>query len=548
VRPASPIAPLEAILCTERLTQRPKREPDYQTENRALAALVQALADNPSGILQRLADTLLDVFKADSAGVSLLSDDGKTFYWPAIAGAWRPHIGGGTQRNFGPCGDVLDTNAPLLFTHWELRYPYLLEATPLAEEGLLVPFYVGGKAVGTVWAIAHDRRRQFDAEDLRQLESFGRFASAAYQAVELLRLEHSHRMDQRLLQEQARLLADIKSSEHRVREILNAIPAAVYTTDAAGRLTFFNRAAEELAGRKPRLGEDKWCVTARLYHTDGTPLPHDQCPMAVAIKERRPIRGVEAIAERPDGTRFAFMPFPTPLYDAEGKFIGGVNMLVDISQHKAAQEKEKLLVRELQHRSNNLLAVVQTIAQRSLSGAASLPEAKSRFEARLHALARANGRVTNSNWTGVPLAEIVRSELEPFAARIKIEGPEVVLGPRYAQDVSLAVHELMTNAVKYGALSCPGGSVVVSWRLMANGGGQVLQFRWREHGGPPVVPPTREGFGTLLLKTVLVGARLNYAAAGLSYEVELSLNEIEPATEAPRQPGAAQAKAGWSTA
>src|SRR6185312_8509351 len=437
---AATIQPLEAILCTERLAQRPKRDPDYETENRALADLVQALADSPSSIVQKLADTLLTVFKADSAGISLLAEDGKSFYWPAIAGAWGPHVGGGTPRDFGPCGDVLDRNAPLLFTHWELRYPYLSEATPLAEEGLLVPFYVRGKAVGTVWAIAHDKRRQFDSEDLRQLESFARFTSAAYQALQLHRLERSHRATKKLMEEQGRLLADITQSEHTVRELLNALPAAIYTTDAEGRLTFFNRAAEELAGRKPEIGKDNWCVTHRLYRTDGTPLPHDQCPMAVAVRERRPIRDVEAIAERPDGTRMPFMPFPTPLYDADGNFIGAVNMLVDLTSRKAGEAKEKLLVRELQHRSNNLLSVVQTIASRSLSTATSLSGAKAIFEARLHALARAHRRLTDSDWIGVELSEIITAELEPFAPRTKVEGPSITLGPQRAQDFSLAIH------------------------------------------------------------------------------------------------------------
>ena len=121
---------------------------------------------------------------AGSAGLSLLTKDETRFYWAAIAGAWQPHLGGGTPRNFGPCGDVLDHNTPLLFAHWERRYPYLSSAQPVADEGLLVPFYVNGKAVGTIWAITHDKRRKFDAEDLRLLESMGRFASTAYQAVE----------------------------------------------------------------------------------------------------------------------------------------------------------------------------------------------------------------------------------------------------------------------------------------------------------------------------------------------------------------------------
>src|SRR5215510_1362174 len=178
--------PLESILRTEELHRRPGRPPDYGKENRALVALSTALADSPRTILQTLAEKVLEVVQADSAGLSLLTKDEKRFYWAAIAGAWQPHIGGGTPRDFGPCGDVLDRNVPMLFTHWERRYPYLRPATPLAEEGLLVPFYVNGKAVGTIWAIAHNERRKFDAEDLRLLESLGRFASAAYQALEAI--------------------------------------------------------------------------------------------------------------------------------------------------------------------------------------------------------------------------------------------------------------------------------------------------------------------------------------------------------------------------
>jgi signal transduction histidine kinase len=177
-------ASLESILCTEELLKRPCRPPDHKTENSALVALVSALADSPHTILQTLADKVLEILRADSAGLSLLTKDKRRFYWAAIAGSWRPHIGGGTPRDFGPCGDVLDHNIPMLFTHWERRYPYLSMAMPLADEGLLVPFFVNGKAVGTIWSIAHSIHRKFDAEDLRLLESMGRFASAAYQAVE----------------------------------------------------------------------------------------------------------------------------------------------------------------------------------------------------------------------------------------------------------------------------------------------------------------------------------------------------------------------------
>jgi hypothetical protein len=119
-----PTAPLESILCKEPLQSRPSRPPDYAKENRALVKLMSALADSPSTILQTLADTILEITQSDSAGLSLLTKDGKTphvdgqrFYWPAIAGMWNPHVGGGTPRNFGPCGDVLDRNTTMLFTH-----------------------------------------------------------------------------------------------------------------------------------------------------------------------------------------------------------------------------------------------------------------------------------------------------------------------------------------------------------------------------------------------------------------------------------------------
>src|SRR5215468_7286950 len=152
----------------------------------SLAALAFALEDSRSDILQTLAETILDVTQCDSSGLSLLTKDdgGKRFYWPAIAGMWKRHIGGGTPRDFGPCGDVLDQNRTLLFQHFERRYPYFEPVTPLVEECLLVPFYVGGRAVGTIWAIMHSDRQKFDAEDDRVMASLGKFASSAYQAVQ----------------------------------------------------------------------------------------------------------------------------------------------------------------------------------------------------------------------------------------------------------------------------------------------------------------------------------------------------------------------------
>jgi PAS domain S-box-containing protein len=120
-------------------------------------------------------------------------------------------------------------------------------------------------------------------------------------------------------------------------EVLDELPEAIYVTDAGGMITFYNRACVAFAGRTPRVGEDRWCVTWKLYTEDGRFLPHDECPMAVAIREKRPIRGIEAVAERPDGSRIAFTPYPTPLLDSEGRLIGAINMLVDVSARKQAE-------------------------------------------------------------------------------------------------------------------------------------------------------------------------------------------------------------------
>lgn len=301
--------------------------------------------------------------------------------------------------------------------------------------------------------------------------------------------------------ERKRMQEEISANERRMRELLEALPAAVYTTDAAGRITFYNQAAVEMAGREPKLGSDEWCVTWKLFRPDGTPLPHHQCPMAVTLRENRAVRGAEAIAERPDGSRVPFAPYPTPLRDAEGRLVGGINMLVDITDRKEAEARQKVLIEELNHRVKNTLATVQSLARQTAKHARDVPDFGETFEARLMALAKAHDLLTKRNWMSAPLESLLADIVAPYSnsgKRMRLSGPDVELAPRAALSMTMVLNELATNAVKYGSLSKPSGTLSVDWR-MSDGPNGALELEWLERGGPPVVAPARQGFGTRLI-------------------------------------------------
>jgi PAS domain S-box-containing protein len=295
----------------------------------------------------------------------------------------------------------------------------------------------------------------------------------------------------------------IRESEQHMRDLLEGLPAAVYTTDANGRITFFNKACIDMAGRTPQLG-DEWCVTWRLYTPDGAPLPHDQCPMAVALKEDRVVRGVEAVAERPDGTFVPFIPYPTPLHDADGKLIGAINMLVDITERKQAENRQKTLIDELNHRVKNTLATVQSLAAQTARHSDGLQDFSKRYEKRLVGLARAHDLLTKRHWEDAPLdflaREVLAAMVARFGERVRIDGPSVLLNPRAALSLTMALTELATNATKYGALSSEIGMLAVTWQMREAKTQATLDLLWQESGGPPVQAPTRRGFGTRLME------------------------------------------------
>lgn len=461
-----------------------------------------------------------------------------------------------------------------------------------------------------------------------------------------LEAEHAQALDR--AQKLSRQVADERD---RTRALIDALPTAVYTTDAEGRLTYYNEAAAALWGTRPELGKAEFCGSWKLYWPDGSPMAHLECPMALALKEQRPIRGHRAIAERPDGTRVPFAPYPTPLFE-NGVMIGAVNMLVDTSEQDArdaelrakeerfralvetsaqivwttdadglvtedspswraftgqtyeqcrgfgwlqaihpedrsrihlawqeavaarrnlkveyrlqhasgdwkwtlasatpvldaqgnvrewvgmntdttdrhrVEDQRNLLIGEMKHRIRNVFATVQAVASQTLKGVNE--RERSAFFARLRALAAANDKLAGENWDKARLRRLICGVLEPFKEdhEILLQGPDVWIDGNKSLLLTLALHELATNAAKHGALSAPGGRVHVTWQL-AQADETKLRLNWQERGGPPVAPPTHRGFGSLLLERAMSSdaeaSHLDFAPEGVSCSLTLAL-------------------------
>ena len=200
---------------------------------------------------------------------------------------------------------------------------------------------------------------------------------------------------------------------------------------------------------------------------------------------------------------------------------------------------KNLLAREVQHRTKNLFSVVQAIVARSFANKRTVEEAETAVKDRLHSLAQTHAILIDKEWQGADLAEVVRTEMGPYGDRVSIEGPSLMLTAKAAQNFALALHELATNAAKYGALSNQSGRVHISWSVGKPNGRHQFMFRWQERGGPRVTPPTGKGFGSAVLEQVMAEyfetpPQIEFAADGVGYEVVGSLeaitNQADPST------------------
>jgi PAS domain S-box-containing protein len=310
-------------------------------------------------------------------------------------------------------------------------------------------------------------------------------------------------------------------------DFLERLPMGICACDLDGYLIYYNRRAAELWGQEPAKGDrrHRYCGAYRAYGANGELLTPIQSPMAELLAAGYPIRNRETEVERPDGGRLTLLSSLEPLYGDSSRMIGGVNCFQDITprkvaelsllereqwERKQAEQQKSFLLRELAHRVNNAFAVILAVTQQSLRSAPSAEAFAEAFTGRLHALADAHNLLLAGGWAGADLGELARGQLSAFGCnggeRVVAEGPPVTLRPTEAIALGSVLHELGTNACKFGALSTEGGTVKLSWELRDG----RIDFIWIERGGPSVSQPSRNGLGSKLIERGIPGADVDW--------------------------------------
>jgi PAS domain S-box-containing protein len=321
----------------------------------------------------------------------------------------------------------------------------------------------------------------------------------------------------------------ISIQEENARLILETAPAGMIAVDENGVITMVNATAERLFGyqREELIGR---CVDVLVPERLRRDHASYRGAYMVLPTSRAMGRGRDLFAVRKDGAEVSVEVGLNPI--VRDNRTGALATVVDISERKAAERKQEILVREVQHRAKNLLSIVQAIAARTFAPDKPVEESRGSFESKIQALARtqdlffATGRTT--------LDDIVRGELIGFPEQVSIEGAGVSLTPAAAQNFTLIVHELATNALKYGALSAPSGSIAVKWQEE----GDQLALAWSEQGGPAASAPSHRGFGHVILNDLAQGfgakVKSEYAGAGFRYELRAALSGIAEVVSPPK--------------
>ena len=320
------------------------------------------------------------------------------------------------------------------------------------------------------------------------------------------------------------------ASEERFRTMITMAQEGIWAVDRDAKTLFANSRMAEL-------------LRARVEELVGTPVsafcfPEDtaEARARIAANLTGQRMDFEFRFRRTDGTPLYVLAATAPLYGPGGEIAGALGGFLNIAERKAAEEHQRFLMRELSHRSKNLLAVIQAIARQTGRSAELLEDFKAHFTQRLQGLAASHDVLIDQNWVGAPLVALLHQHLDPFieleASRLQLDGPTVSVSPEAAQTLGLAFHELATNSVKYGALSRPDGKLTVTWAFEGNGiDGERLRVDWQERGGPSVAPPTRKGFGHAVIDRMVTHSlngtvMLDFAPEGLSWSLSFPVTHL----------------------
>jgi len=321
-------------------------------------------------------------------------------------------------------------------------------------------------------------------------------------------------------QRQADAALAMKEQELRwLASIVESSDEAIVSKNIDGIVTSWNAGAERVFGytAEEAVGQPIAIVIPQDRQSE-------EREILTRIRRGERIEHFETIRQHKHGTLITVSLTVSPVKNAEGKIVGASKIARDITEQKRNQDRIAILAREAEHRSKNVLANVQAAV--NLSRADTTEGLKKAIEGRIQALANVHSLFIESRWIGADLATIAAQELGPYSAtdnrRIRIEGPPVFLEPNAAQTVAITLHELATNAVKYGSLSGKRGQVELQWQRSPDG---QLVIRWAETGGPAVEPPTHQGFGTVIIERMsgqLGGAaQFDWRAEGLLCEITL---------------------------
>lgn len=337
--------------------------------------------------------------------------------------------------------------------------------------------------------------------------------------------------------EVARRKAELARTDDRMRFALKAGRIGSWTLDLADRRLEASDICKENFGRSASEPFPYEELLAAI-------VPADRERMQEAVQTSIAERGdydIEYRARTPNGEERWLHVRGQTFYDPEGRPLSMAGVSIDVTERKRGEEHRRLLADELTHRVKNSMATMQSIAHQTLRNAGGLDEARETLDARLASLAAAHDALIRGDWGGATLGEIVERALQPFrsgaARRFTVAGPEVWLSPRASLAFVMALHELATNAVKYGALSNDSGRVVLDWGIVEGWQPPHLWLRWEEIGGPPVAKPKRNGFGSRMIERALAmelggTARIAYRPGGVVFTVEAPAPEVAVASQA----------------